>query len=72
MYYKLSQNIALRSWKLVPYAYYIYGNRNAIGLKKEEWDLLYSCDGVTDMVPSSQLYSRSHSSFFNPIALRLP
>ena len=55
MYYKLNPNIALRSWKLVPYAYYIYGNRNAIGLKQEEWDLLCSCDGVTDIAPSSLL-----------------
>lgn len=55
MYYKLNPNIALRSWKLVPYAYYIYGSRNAIGLKQEEWDLLRSCDGVTDIMPSPLL-----------------
>lgn len=55
MYYKLNRDIALRSWKLVPYAYYIYGNRNAFGLKQEEWDLLRSCDGVTDIEPSSLL-----------------
>ena len=55
MYYKLNPNIALRSWKLVPYAYYIYGSRNAIGIKQEEWDLLCSCDGVTDIAPSSLL-----------------
>jgi sulfatase maturation enzyme AslB (radical SAM superfamily) len=55
MYNKLNQNIALRSWKLVPYAYYINGNRNAIGLEQKEWDLLCSCDGVTDIMSSSLL-----------------
>jgi sulfatase maturation enzyme AslB (radical SAM superfamily) len=55
MYYKLHPGIALRSWKLVPYAYYIDGSSNAIGLKREEWELLSSCDGVTDIAPSSLL-----------------
>lgn len=55
MYYKLNQNIALRSWKLVPHAYYFYGNRNAIGLKQQEWDLLCSCDSVTDIAQSPLL-----------------
>lgn len=45
MYYKLSPEIALRSWKLVPYAYYIRGDRYAKGLKKEEFDLLCQCNG---------------------------
>ena len=36
MYYILNPNVGLRSWWLVPYAYYIKGKRNAIGLKKEE------------------------------------
>ena len=55
MIYKLNPNIALRSWELVPYAYYLYGNRNAIGLKQKEWELLCSCDGVTDIEPSALL-----------------
>ena len=55
MYYKINENIALRSWKVVPYAYYIYGNRNAIGLKQEEWELLCRCDGITEMEPSPLL-----------------
>lgn len=45
MHYILNPNIALRSWQLVPYAYYIKGERNAIGLKKEEFEFLSSCDG---------------------------
>ena len=49
MNYILNPNIALRSWRLVPYAYYIKGNRNAIGLKKEEFELLSLCDGKHDL-----------------------
>lgn len=49
MYCILNPNIALRSWWLVPYAYYIKGNRNAIGLKKEEFELLSLCDGKHDL-----------------------
>ena len=49
MYCILNPNVALRSWWLVPCAYYIKGNRNAIGLKKEEFDLLSLCDGKHDL-----------------------
>ena len=49
MYYILNPNIALRSWWLVPYAYYTKGIRNAIGLKKEELELLSICDGMHDI-----------------------
>lgn len=45
--YILYPDIALRSWRLVPYAYYIRGERNARGLKKEEFEFLSGCDGVT-------------------------
>lgn len=46
--YILNPNIALRSWRLVPYAYYIKGARNARGLKKEEFEFLLKCDGKTE------------------------
>lgn len=49
MRYILNPNIALRSWQLVPYAYYIKGERNAAGLKKEEFEFLSACDGKTDL-----------------------
>ena len=52
MYYKLSDDIALRSWKLVPFAYYHYGNRNAIGLTKDQWEILIQCNGITKIEPS--------------------
>ena len=49
MRYILNPNIALRSWQLVPYAYNINGERNAAGLKKEEFEFLSACDGKTDL-----------------------
>ena len=49
MRYILNPNIALRSWRLVPYAYYIKGERNAAGLKKEEFEFRSTCDGKTDL-----------------------
>ena len=55
MYYILNKNIALRSWWLVPYAYYVKGNRNAIGLKKEEFEILSLCDGSHDIENSPML-----------------
>ena len=51
MKYILSENIALRSWPIVPYAYYTRGHNFASGLKKEEFDLLLSCDGKTRTCP---------------------
>lgn len=49
MRYILNPYIALRSWTLVPYAYYIKGERNAQGLKKEEFEFLSACDGKTEL-----------------------
>ncbi len=49
MRYILNPNIALRSWRRVPYAYYVKGMRNAQGLKKEEFEFLSVCDGKTDI-----------------------
>ncbi len=47
--YILNPNIALRSWWLVPYAYYIKGMRDAKGLKKDEFEFLARCDGRSDI-----------------------
>ncbi len=49
MHYILNENIALRSWTLVPYAYYIKGERNAKGLKRDEFEFLLSCDGAAEL-----------------------
>ena len=57
MKYILNEKIALRSWWLVPYAYYIKNNEIACGLKKEEFETLLKCDGNTD-VDGSEIVSR--------------
>ena len=54
MKYVLSNRIALRSWRLVPYAYYVKGFRNALGLSQNEYELLKRCDG-TEEIPDSPL-----------------
>ena len=60
MRYILNPNIALRSWQLVPYAYYIKGERNAKGLKKDEFGFLSACDGKT-VLPSEGDSDLEHS-----------
>ena len=52
--YILHKSVALRSWRLVPYACYIQGHREAIGLTREEYELLSLCDGQHDL-PDSPL-----------------
>ena len=47
--YILNPDIALRSWRLAPYAYYRKGVRYAKGLKKEEFEFLLKCDGKTEL-----------------------
>lgn len=49
MYCKLADRIALRSWKLVPRAYYVSGVREARGLSREEFLTLINCDGAHDV-----------------------
>ena len=49
MNYKLHERIALRSRKLVLYAYYIYGVELAQGLTAEQFGLLSRCDGEHDL-----------------------
>ena len=54
MRYILNSNIGLRSWRLVPYAFYVRGNEFAKGLKRDEFDLLMACDGKME-IPESPL-----------------
>ena len=54
MYYILNGHIALRAWRLVPYAYYIKYERTARSLKKEEFERLALCDGLHD-IPADAL-----------------
>ena len=57
MKYILSEQIALRSWRLVPRAYYIMRRRSAKGLKPDEYELLTRCDGTHEIEPSPLLTS---------------
>lgn len=54
MRYILNENIALREWTLVPYACYIKGERNARGLKREEFEFLALCDGENELPSESE------------------
>lgn len=55
MKYILSEFVALRSWQLVPYAYYTKNARNAQGLKANEYDILCRCDGMQEIEDSPVL-----------------
>ena len=66
MKYILSDCIALRSWRLVPYAYYIKGERTAKGLKADEYELLRRCDGSQDIADSALLQSLLSCDFGRP------
>lgn len=52
MYYRIKDNIALRSWKFVPRAYYVKNDAYAKGLTPEEFEFMLSCDGKQFILPS--------------------
>lgn len=53
--YILDEAIALRSWRRVPCAYYVYGVREARGLSREQFALLSRCDGRQELEDSPLL-----------------
>lgn len=55
MKYLLNENIALRSWWRVPYAYYVRHQRDARGLTQAQFEVLRRCDGKQDLEPCEQL-----------------
>ena len=55
MFYRLKDNIALRKWRYVDRAIYIKNNENAVGISKEEFELLLKCDGEHDLEPDPYL-----------------
>ena len=55
--YLLSSHIALRSWQLLPYAYYIKNTEFAKGLSQEEFQMLLMCDGK-NLLSKSELLDR--------------
>ena len=66
MKYILAPHIGLRSWHLVPWAYYVKGVRNAMGLKQEEYEILRCCDGVQDLEESPILLFLQQRGFCRP------
>ena len=67
MYYILNEKIALRSWWLVPYAYYVKHGEMALGLKKEEFELLSLCDGRHDIEEDELTKSLVERRMISPV-----
>ena len=57
MYYKLSDNIALRKWTDHGYAYYEYGARYAVPLRLKEAQIMLLCDGEHEIETSDTVMS---------------
>ncbi len=55
MYYRVNDDIALRGWKDIPFAYYVKGEPGARKLTSREFFCMLLCDGTTDLEPSSTL-----------------
>lgn len=51
----LNENLALRSWQLVPHACYLRGWRYAQKLSRERYELLSLCDGRNELEPTPLL-----------------
>ena len=63
MYYRLSDHVALRKWRYVDRAMYLKGSETAIGVDKEEWELLLLCDGEHDLEMSHELEHLLHHRY---------
>ena len=66
MYYRIKDNIALRSWKLVPFAYYRKGYRYAEKLKSEEFFSAMFCGGKHDFARSGLLDALENKGVIEP------
>ena len=53
MKYILNESIALRGWRIIPFAYYTKGSVYAQKLTAEESFFLASCDGATEHEPTA-------------------
>lgn len=59
-FFILEKNIALRSWKLVPCAYYTKGKELPNSISQEAFDVLLKCDARHD-IPESELTTQLQS-----------
>ena len=66
MKYILNENIALRSWRLIPHAYYVRHHRDAHKLSAEAFELLSRCDGEQDVEESELLHGLLHTGMVRP------
>ena len=55
MYYRVNDHIALRSWKDLPFAYYVRQEAGARELTSRELFCMLLCNGATDLEPNSTL-----------------
>ena len=55
MFYRISDNIALRKWRYVDRAIYYKKEDHALSISKEDFNLLLLCDGHHDLEPSDHL-----------------
>ena len=56
MNYVLEKNIKIQKWSSGKSCYTVDGKSRTFPLKPEEYALLKSCDGVTELAPSDTLY----------------
>ena len=65
-YYRIRDDVALRSWPLIDYAYYTRDERDAHGLSGEEFDLITRCDGAHELPGSKLLGSLLRRGLIEP------
>lgn len=68
MYYILDENIALRSFWLVPYAVYVTNEQAAIGVKRDVFDLLLKCDGLNEIENSPMVQQLVRERTIHPLS----
>ena len=66
MYYRVNDNIALRGWKDVPFAYYVKGKHNARRLTSREFFCMLLCNGSTDLEPNDTLNRLERRGLVSP------
>ncbi len=60
MYWRINNEIALRSWLRAPFAYYVKQEPYAKRLTPEEFSLLGRCDGEHDLAENNELKDLCH------------
>ncbi|HII93191.1 MAG TPA: radical SAM protein [Methanosarcina sp.] len=67
MYCKVCETVSLRSWLLVPYAFYRRGEIFAQKLEKDEFELMQRCNGEQELEESNLLRSLILRSFLQEL-----